>query len=284
MDARQELLTRLKHIIGQQLGVRQEEITEESNWTQLGADSLDRLGMSLAVENAFKVDIPHGVGERLNTVGETVDHLLRLIAKRREISHERSECKPDRAQPSINARVEAVTTDQQWVEMSAIRTQVFTIESGFSFRPLPGPVETKVWHFLARDKYDAIGTLSVVDTTADRQVHQRYRLNFAESDRVARYAQLAILKPYRKRGIFEMLIETAQSTVIRPNGFAFGWLLYPAAHAHSSKLTRRLGFAAEAPLLTTEFGTCHVLIRRECNSAQVDWIEDQRLRFAAAAD
>ena len=269
MDPRQELLTRLKQIISQQLGVRQEEITEESTWTQLGADSLDRLGMSLAVESAFKVDIPHGVGERLNTVGETVDHLLTLIAKRREIS---------------NIRIEAVTTDQQWVEMSAIRTQVFTIENGFSFRPLPGPGETKVWHFLARDKYDAIGTLSVVDTTADRQVHQLYRLNFGESDRVARYAQLAILKPYRKRGIFEMLIETAQSTVIRPNGFAFGWLLYPAAHAHSSKLTRRLGFAAEAPLLTTEFGTCHVLIRRECSSAQVDWIEDQRLRFAAAAD
>ncbi len=267
MDARKELLTRLKHIIGQQLGIRQEEITEQSTWIQLGADSLDRLGMSLAVESAFKVEIPHGVGERLNTVGETVDHLLSLIA----------------AQRKINIRIETVTTAQQWAEMSGIRNQVFTIECGFSFRPLPGPGERGVWHFLARDNDLAIGTLSVVDTTGDQQIHQRYRLNFRETDRAARYAQLAILKPYRKRGIFEMLIETAQSTVIRSNEFDFAWLLYPAAHAQSSKLTQRLGFAAEGPLLTTEFGNCHVLVRRE-RTVHINWIEDQRLRFAAAAD
>jgi acyl carrier protein len=270
MDARQEFLTRLKQIISQQLGIRQEEITEKSTWTQLGADSLDRLGLSLAVENAFKVDIPHGVGERLNTVGETVDHLLTLIAKRSGISN--------------NVQVETVTTAQQWAEMSRIRNQVFAIEHGFSVRPLPGPEETKVWHFLARDNGDPIGTLSVVDTTGDRQVHQRYRLNFGENDRAARYAQLAILKPYRKRGIFEMLIETAQSTVIRPNEFDFAWLLYPAVYAHSSKLTQRLGFTPEAHLLTTEFGNCHVLVRRESSFRQVNWMEDQRLRFAAAAD
>jgi len=268
MDARKEVLTRLKHIISHQLGIRQEEITEKSTWSQLGADSLDRLGMSLAVENAFKVDIPHGVGERLNTVGETIDHLLSLIA----------------AQTKINIRIETVTTAQQWAEMSGIRNQVFAIEHGFSVKPLPGPEETKVWHFMARDNGAPIGTLSVVDTTGDRQVHQRYRLNFGENARAARYAQLAILKPYRKRGIFEMLIETAQSTVIHPNGFDFAWLLYPAAYAHSSKLTQRLGFTAEAPLLTTEFGDCHVLIRRESASSKVDWTQDQRLRFAAAAD
>ena len=242
--------------------------SEQSTWTRLGADSLDRLGMSLAVENAFKVEVPHGGGERLNTVGETVDHLLTLIATQRK----------------IDIRIEAVTTSQQWAEMSGIRNQVFTIEYGFSFRPLPGPGERGVWHFLARDNHDAVGTLSVVDTTGDQQVHQRCRLNFTGNDRVARYAQLAILKPYRKRGIFEMLIETAQSTVIRPNEFDFAWLLYPAAHAYSSKLTQCLGFTAEAPLLTTEFGDCHVLIRRESSFRQVNWIEDQRLRFAAAAD
>jgi len=57
----------------------------------------------------------------------------------------------------------------------------------------------------------------VVDTTGDHHAHQRYRLSFAEDDRVARYAQLAILKPYRKRGIMEMLIEAAQRTVIHSN-------------------------------------------------------------------
>ena len=248
MNAKQELLTRLQQISSEQLGVQQDEITEESTWTQLGADSLDRLEMSRAVENEFMVEIPHTVGERLNTVGETVNHLLGLIMMRRETS---------------SIRVEAVTNNQQWAEMLGVRTQVFTIEHGFRFKALPGPGTAGVWHFLARDNHDPVGTLSVVDTTADRQTHQRYRLGVGENDRVARYAQLAILKSYRKRGIFKMLIETAQSAVIRPNGFAFGWLLYPAAQARSSKLTRVLGFTAQAPHLTTEFGSCHVLVRRE---------------------
>src|SRR5580765_2073667 len=248
MEAKQELLTRVHEIISEHLGVRQDEITEESTWTQLGADSLDRLEMSRAVESEFMVEIPHTVGERLNTVGKTVDHLYSLIAVRKETS---------------NIRVEAVTTNQQWTEMLGVRTQVFTLEHGFSFKALPGPGEKGVWHFLARDNHDPIGTLSVVDTTADCQTHRRYHLRVGEKDRVARYAQLAILKPYRKRGIFKMLIETAQSAVIRPNRFAFGWLLYPAAQARSSKLTRFLGFTAQAPLLTTEFGSCHVLVRRE---------------------
>lgn len=78
MDTKQEVLTRLQQIISEQLAIQPEEISEKSTWTQLGADSLDRLGMSLAIENAFKMEIPHQVGERLNTVGETVDHLLTL--------------------------------------------------------------------------------------------------------------------------------------------------------------------------------------------------------------
>src|SRR5580658_2965731 len=101
MYSKHELLARLQQIMSEQLGVQREEITEESTWAKLGADSLDRLQMSLAIENVFKVGIPHPVGERLNTVGETVDHLLTLIAVRGDIS---------------NIRIEAATTNQQWDE------------------------------------------------------------------------------------------------------------------------------------------------------------------------
>ena len=253
MNAKQELVKHLQQVISEQLGIQQAEITEESTWTQLGADSLDRLEMSRAVEEAFKVEIPHAVGEQLDTVGKTIDHLSTLIALRREIS---------------NIRIEAVTTNQQWSEMLGIRTQVFTIEYGFTIKPLPGPGEAGVWHFLARDNTDAVATLSVVDTTGDRRLQQRYRLSFEKNERVVRYAQLAILKPYRKRGIFEMLLDTAQRTIIRPNGFKAGWLLYPAAQARSSMLTRGLGFIVQSPLLTTEFGSCHALIRRESSLPQ----------------
>lgn len=259
MNAKQELLARLKQIIGDQLGVEEEEITEKTTWAQLGADSLDRMEMSLAIEAAFDVDIPHSVGERLNTVSETTAHLLTLITRDRDAS---------------NIQTEAMTSDRQWAEVSAVRTQVFTTEYGFSFKPLPGPGKTGIWHFVARDNRGVIGTLSVVDTTGDRQVHQRYLLSFGENERVARYAQLAVLKPYRKRGIFKKLIETAQNTVIRPNRFAVEWLLYPAAHTRSSMLTKELGFIAEAPLLTTEFGSCRALIRRESGLPQIDKTEE----------
>ena len=84
MEPKQELFLRLKKIISEHLAVDQEEVTEESTWFQLGADSLDRLEMSLAIEEAFKVDIPHTVGEKLNSVGQTVEHLLAVIAERPE--------------------------------------------------------------------------------------------------------------------------------------------------------------------------------------------------------
>src|SRR5689334_18418041 len=133
MYTKKELLTRLKQIISDQLGVRPEEITEESTWAGLGADSLDRLQMSLAVEDAFKVDIPHCVGERLNTVGDTIDHVLGLIGSSKEI---------------CRVHIEEVTSNPAWTELCELRTQVFSVEHGFRFRPLPGLGHPGVWHFL----------------------------------------------------------------------------------------------------------------------------------------
>src|ERR1051325_5352219 len=248
MNTKQVVLAQLKEIISEHLGIDMEEITENSTWIDLGADSLDRLAISLAIESALNVDIPHTVGERLNTVGETIDYLLHLAFT-----------PTDR----LGIGIEGVSTNQQWAEMSSIRTQVFSMQYTFPFSPLLGPGAPGVWHFLARHGQDAVGTLSVVDTTGNQEVHDRHCLKFRTNDRVARYAQLAILKPYRKRGIFEMLIEAAQKAVIQPHGFAFGWLLYPAERAGSSMLTRSLGFSAELPVLKTEFGKCHVLVRRE---------------------
>ena len=113
MYEKQELLSRLQQVISEQLDMEQEQITEHSGWLQLGADSLDRLQMTRAVEDEFNVEIPHAVGERLNTVGQTVDHLLTLMATQRN---------------SSEVRIEPVTTTQQWAEMLGVRTRVFTIE------------------------------------------------------------------------------------------------------------------------------------------------------------
>ena len=261
MNTRQDLLRSLQQIVSEQLGVREDEITEKSTWCELGADSLERLETSRLIEDVLQVQIPLQVGERLNTVGETVNYLSALIAGGTE--------------EMSNIRLEAATTDQQWAEMMAVRTQIFAKECGFSFKALPGPGETGVWHLLVRDNDHVVGTLSVVETTGDHQVHERYGLQFPDSDRVARYAQLAILKPYRKRGIFEMLMESAQRTVLRPKRFAAGWLLYPASQGSSCRLAS-LGFTAETPLVATDFGICHVLVWRESSFPRVNSIGRSR--------
>src|SRR5437763_1921765 len=113
MDRKQELMRRLQQISSEQLGVPCTDITEQSTWAQLGADSLDRLQMSRVIEDTFDVEIPHSMGERLNSVGETLDHVATLMATRLRI-------------PGIC--VEGVSTDQQWDEVLGIRTQVFTAE------------------------------------------------------------------------------------------------------------------------------------------------------------
>ena len=149
MNAKEELLTCLQQIVTDHLGVKHEEVTENSTWRELGADSLDRLQISLSLENALNVEIPHSIGEQLNTVGDTVDHLLTLKLAPRDNS---------------NVHIEIVHTNQQWAEVSSIRTQVFSAEYGYSFTHLPGVGESGFWHLLSRDNHDAVGALSVMDT------------------------------------------------------------------------------------------------------------------------
>jgi acyl carrier protein len=248
MLTKQKVLARLKQIGSEQLGVKRHQITEQSTWAQLGADSLDRLAVSHAIEDAFTVDIPHIIGEHLNTIGQTLDYVLQQAALQGNGSAKKYQ-------------VQIVATNRQWNEMCKVRTEVFTAEHKVKFKPLPGPGEKGVWHFLVREAEQAIATLSVVDTTADRELIHRYLLPFGDIDRAARYAQLAILKPYRGRAISRNLIETAEAVAIRPNKFELEWLIFPAAYLRTSVLTRCLGFTAEPHCLHTEFGPCHVLVR-----------------------
>jgi acyl carrier protein len=64
MDTKEDILTCLQQIIDDHLEVKHEEVTENSTWAELGADSLDRLQISLSIENALGIEIPHSIGER----------------------------------------------------------------------------------------------------------------------------------------------------------------------------------------------------------------------------
>ena len=64
---------RVKKIVCEQLGVKEEEVTTESSFVNdLGADSLDTVELVMALEEAFDIEIPDEAAEGIATVGDAV--------------------------------------------------------------------------------------------------------------------------------------------------------------------------------------------------------------------
>lgn len=67
---------KVKSIIAEQLGVKQEEITPEASFiNDLGADSLDTVELVMALEEEFGIEIPDEDAEKITTVGEAVKYI-----------------------------------------------------------------------------------------------------------------------------------------------------------------------------------------------------------------
>jgi acyl carrier protein len=68
--------TRVKAIITQQLGVKEDEISLEKSFIDdLGADSLDIVELVMAMEDAFGIEIPDDEAEHIRTVGDAVKYI-----------------------------------------------------------------------------------------------------------------------------------------------------------------------------------------------------------------
>jgi acyl carrier protein len=64
---------RVKKIVVEQLGVKEEEVTNEASFVDdLGADSLDTVELVMALEEEFKTEIPDEEAENITTVNEAV--------------------------------------------------------------------------------------------------------------------------------------------------------------------------------------------------------------------
>ncbi|MFM7116297.1 MAG: acyl carrier protein [Planctomycetota bacterium] len=71
---------RVIDIVADQLGVEKEKITRDSNFVNdLGADSLDTVELVMELEEEFDVSIPDEVAEKIQTVGEAVEHIKKSI-------------------------------------------------------------------------------------------------------------------------------------------------------------------------------------------------------------
>ncbi|EED9437623.1 acyl carrier protein [Klebsiella pneumoniae] len=67
---------RVKKIIGEQLGVKQEEVTNNASFVEdLGADSLDTVELVMTLEEEFDTEIPDEEAEKITTVQAAIDYI-----------------------------------------------------------------------------------------------------------------------------------------------------------------------------------------------------------------
>ncbi len=67
---------RVKQIVVEQLGVKEEEVSGESSFVDdLGADSLDTVELVMALEEEFNIEIPDEEAEKITTVQQAMDYI-----------------------------------------------------------------------------------------------------------------------------------------------------------------------------------------------------------------
>ncbi|GAP75756.1 MULTISPECIES: acyl carrier protein [Pseudoalteromonas] len=71
-----DIQERVKKIIVEQLGVKEEEVKLEASFVDdLGADSLDTVELVMALEEEFDTEIPDEEAEKITTVQAAIDYV-----------------------------------------------------------------------------------------------------------------------------------------------------------------------------------------------------------------
>lgn len=183
--------------------------------------------------------------------------------------------------------IERIANSEDFTAMFEVWKQVFEREMGIT---LPqDSTRDNVSHWLARLEHgrQAIGTLSVVDTTGEHQLHDSLGLRFDPQAHVARFTQLAVLKHYRGMNIPLAMMLEAHRRLIVPDQFDYTWLLFDVHKATSSFLSRQLGFTLLPQTFVSEYGCRSPLVRdertpRSRRIIQEAWLYLDQHRFHAA--
>jgi acyl carrier protein len=69
----------VKKIIAEQLGVKIDQVTDDSNLTNdFGADSLDKVELIMNLEEVLEIEIPDDESEQLQTVKEVIEFVKKI--------------------------------------------------------------------------------------------------------------------------------------------------------------------------------------------------------------
>jgi acyl carrier protein len=73
---------RVKKIVAEQLGLKEEEITTEASFVDdLGADSLDTVELVMALEEEFETEIPDEDAEKIETIQDAIKYIQEHLQK-----------------------------------------------------------------------------------------------------------------------------------------------------------------------------------------------------------
>ena len=71
-----EIETRVKKIVVEQLGVKEDEVIVDASFVDdLGADSLDNVELVMALEEEFDTEIPDEDAEKITTIQQAIDYI-----------------------------------------------------------------------------------------------------------------------------------------------------------------------------------------------------------------
>jgi len=71
---------RVINIVSEQLGVSKDQIKHETSFVNdLGADSLDTVELVMELEEEFDIQIPDEVAEKIQTVGQAIEHIQKAV-------------------------------------------------------------------------------------------------------------------------------------------------------------------------------------------------------------